>query len=648
MQDQPGESVPAYAYEAIGKDQSRMFFLCPAENFDDDIRGWLLPHDLKQSSDSFAYEALSYVWGNADGPKHTLTLLDAASPDAFLDIRAKPTGTLKIGQNLADALRNLRREDEHRTLWIDAICINQEDNDDRSRQVQRMGNIYHNAQAVVVFLCPASEQTSRALEIVRHLATVYDWRSTDEVGRIQSSNPEYALLKPLPHHAQDWLCLYDLFGLPWFRRVWIRQEITLANKAVMMVGREALDWATFRGVSMCIKSKMWQFPAPLSEGLRDRLADYMISIFALQSLSSFSTFFQFIGRTGISECKDKRDYIYGLLALCDLDITPDYNKGEREVHVEAFVNHTSHVRDLRLLLFCNMADGPSWAPDFSRPVSGLLTEAPSFACGDTVHLAPSAAALQAGGEEEWRRINNTFDGCDFELLSDMELKVSAVHCGTVEWRTEMMPRESYGDKAKTTLGSWFRDVFSGHGHDVSDDRTTDALVRAIMFGNVSGEWMDMTPGLQECKDILLQGVEGYSRSPAVSRLSPRHIFNILKTFLPGTALFQMSGNHFALGFGDFRSGDGIFVIKGCPKPMILRLEGGKYKVIGACEVPHLQRGEGFLGPLPEGWKMKLMGHNVMHRLFVGPDDVRTEEDPRRNPLIQGEPFRPHIESLVLV
>lgn len=46
--------------------------------------------------------------------------------------------------------------------------------------------------------------------------------------------------------------------------------------------------------------------------------------------------------------------------------------------------------------------------------------------------------------------------------------------------------------------------------------------------------------------------------------------------------------------------------------------------------------------------MKLMGDNVLQPLFVGPDDVRTEEDPRHNPLIQGEPSRPQIESLVLV
>ncbi|KAF6812234.1 ankyrin and het domain protein [Colletotrichum plurivorum] len=605
MQDQPVESVPAYVYEAIGKDQSRLFFLCPAQNFDDDIRGWLLPHDLEPSNDSFAYKAF---------------------PDAFLDIRAKATGTLKIGQNLADALRNLRRENEHLNLWIDAICINQDDNDDRSRQVQRMGDIYRNAEVVVVFLSPASDRNNRALEIIRHLATVYDWTLTNEIARVQSSDPDYAYGKPLPYNAEDWLCLHGLFGLPWFRRVWIRQEIRLANKAVIMIGREELDWPTFRGVSMCIKFKMWQFPVPLVKGLSDQLADYMVNMFALQSLSSLATFSQFIGLTGISECKDKRDYIYGVLDLCDLDITPDYNKGEREVHVEAFVNHTSHMRDLRLLLFCNMADGPSWAPDFSRPISGLLTEAPSFACGDTVHLPASAAALQAGGEEEWRRINNNFDGCDFERLSDMELKVS-----------------------------WFRDVSTAHGHDVSDDRTTEALVRAIMFGQLKGEWIEVMPSLEECRDVLLRAVEGYSPSPAVvdknnklAYFPPRQIFNIMKTFLPGTALFHMSGNHLALGFGDFEAGDGIYVIKGCPKPMILRPEGGRYKVIGACVAPHLQRGEALLGPLPEGWQMKLMGHNVLQPLFVGPGDVRTEEDPRRNPIIQGEPFRPQIESLVLV
>lgn len=75
------------------------------------------------------YEALSYVWDIIGDP---------------VDIKIGPSGSdrLFITQNLATALPYLRYENEIRTLWIDAICINQQDLRERSSQVRIMGDIY--------------------------------------------------------------------------------------------------------------------------------------------------------------------------------------------------------------------------------------------------------------------------------------------------------------------------------------------------------------------------------------------------------------------------------------------------------------------------------------------------------------------------
>jgi hypothetical protein len=82
------------------------------------------------------YEALSYVWGFRDA-------------DLAITVGGKP---FDVSANLAEALRCLRHNHSPRVMWIDAICINQADNAEKSAQVVMMGDIYRNAADVLIFL----------------------------------------------------------------------------------------------------------------------------------------------------------------------------------------------------------------------------------------------------------------------------------------------------------------------------------------------------------------------------------------------------------------------------------------------------------------------------------------------------------------
>lgn len=84
-------------------------------------------------NDTPKYEALSYVWGD---PSIRIPIL----------LDEHPFG---VTQNLGLALRFLRLPTDNRTLWIDAICVNQDDLDERSAQLQLVKNIYHGAHRVV-------------------------------------------------------------------------------------------------------------------------------------------------------------------------------------------------------------------------------------------------------------------------------------------------------------------------------------------------------------------------------------------------------------------------------------------------------------------------------------------------------------------
>jgi hypothetical protein len=106
------------------------------------------------------YEALSYIWDSVTG-LHTIKVLgppldsQSSSHAAYQssDARGVTKGcftTLGITQNLALALRHLRDSQRPRILWIDAICINQNDLPERSAEVRRMGDIYSTAWGVLV------------------------------------------------------------------------------------------------------------------------------------------------------------------------------------------------------------------------------------------------------------------------------------------------------------------------------------------------------------------------------------------------------------------------------------------------------------------------------------------------------------------
>lgn len=102
---------------------------------------------------SGAYEALSYVWGTS--PERLKVTCDG--------------GHLNVTSNLYQALQRLRLPAEIRVLWVDSICINQENNEERSRQVCLMGEIYQQALGVIVWLGEA-DNTSRLA-----MATLVSW-----------------------------------------------------------------------------------------------------------------------------------------------------------------------------------------------------------------------------------------------------------------------------------------------------------------------------------------------------------------------------------------------------------------------------------------------------------------------------------------
>src|SRR5215471_5848771 len=163
------EPLPHSQPGSCSRQWTRLATLAPGLRRDN-IQCTLAVTDIQSAPSS--YEALSYVWGKAVSP----------SP-IFCDGKK-----IAVTSNLQEALQSLRSPIHPRRLWIDAICIDQKNDEERSQQVQIMRLIYKHANRVVVWLGPKSDGIEHAFELARRLS---------ELRR------EASLLPPDQHFASD-------------------------------------------------------------------------------------------------------------------------------------------------------------------------------------------------------------------------------------------------------------------------------------------------------------------------------------------------------------------------------------------------------------------------------------------------------------
>jgi len=125
-------AMPQFTYQPLHPDQLRILILAPGKK-DDALTGKLM---VKNMNHTLKYDALSYMWGDPT-PAGTIYLSGKALP---------------IASNLNTALQHLRYENKPLVIWIDAICVNQEDLAERATQVHYMRRIFNRAHTVRIWI----------------------------------------------------------------------------------------------------------------------------------------------------------------------------------------------------------------------------------------------------------------------------------------------------------------------------------------------------------------------------------------------------------------------------------------------------------------------------------------------------------------
>jgi hypothetical protein len=198
--------------------------------------GYPIICSLKTSLQSAAkneYEALSYVWGMYEG----------------VDLKPVTVNnrTYLITPNLHLALRHLRHERYDRVLWADAICLDQNNNEEKNRVVPEMHLIYGSARNVLAWVGEADTRTDIAIALAKELSkTSFELfepaLSTEQRQQYLADIIKYKRSKGYLPVADSvhWASLNLLFSHGWWDRVWILQEVVHAQKYELIWGSRNL------------------------------------------------------------------------------------------------------------------------------------------------------------------------------------------------------------------------------------------------------------------------------------------------------------------------------------------------------------------------------------------------------------------------
>jgi hypothetical protein len=199
-----------YSYSPLS-DRGNIRLLRLMASEDGDIRVHIFQYPLQASDrqEIHLYEALSYVWGSELSQKPIYVRSDNDNVSRCFPVTA----------SLYAALLHLRDRFLPRILWVDAVCINQQDNDEKGFQVQRMAKIYASASRVVVWLGDPGNAGGaggdEALQILRRLGEEQSASSSDAVSdRVTQPSVDMA----------DRQAVHALFERPWFQRMWVRHS----------------------------------------------------------------------------------------------------------------------------------------------------------------------------------------------------------------------------------------------------------------------------------------------------------------------------------------------------------------------------------------------------------------------------------------
>ena len=604
----PQPSPSHYQYTPLNDDLKEIRLLTLHEgDFKSDIH--ISIHTVPLTPDNPpTYEALSYVWGSLDDP---------------IDIHVG-LQTLPVTQNLAGALPYLRYRDKPRTLWIDAICVNQQDLKERSRQVRRMADLYRLADRVVVWLGPEKKDSKYGLRLLGELSSkiTVNWLLLTMEPVSNGAEKHWAdRNENLPYGDKELHAICSLISCPWFERLWIWQEIRLAkSNAIMICGYDTIHWESFRTALFCLNSKTYR--TKQTSVIFEQFLARALKTFPLTNSESNFTFLDIMHDTRHCEYIDPKDRVYAILSLLELsgeaiDIEPDYTKRTAQVYQDVTLRYINRHKRLDILTSSGLKERPSkmptWVPDWT------IVDTPEpirseFASGDT--------------------------GMGVQYRGTGILSVTGSVSATVQ-HVDRIECRYYTSLIAEIQRLAPHDVL--RGSYIGSGSLLTAYCNTLCANAFSDTYLpppENLPKSQQSRDFLsailqpsIKQVPDYSRGTQAGMFTER-----IWDYCKGSTFVKTREGYIGLAPRYAQPGDQVCVLLGCNVPMLLRpIANSQYQVVGECYVHGLMNGEAFLGLLPEDFQPTFIFNEPSRRDFWGFLDHRTGKTQYNDPRMESLP-----------
>ena len=343
----------------------RLLFVAPQQNHTSDI--WCSTYQVS-FKEKPPYEALSYAWGDPEPSQHIIC--DGKK--------------LAVTRNLYSALFRLRQSHALQPLWIDAICIDQDNTKERNKQVRLMKQIYENSKRVVIWLGEEVESDKDAFDALYSLNRfLLDFDKDQRNWGLRQGIDSFGdTLQHLNLQSPGFRALDILFQRPWFMRAWIVQEVVLPPDAHVTCGNLTIPWkiisrviSTFARRGLLLQLGHTVFSNPESFWRVDAIALLQASV-----SSAGAPLLNLLIRNRLCSATDPRDKVFSFIGLASdsatMGILPDYSLKTTEVYQKVAIQLAkAHGLSIVLSLAGDTnfltkpplySELPSWVPDWSH------------------------------------------------------------------------------------------------------------------------------------------------------------------------------------------------------------------------------------------------------------------------------------------
>ncbi|KAH8174995.1 heterokaryon incompatibility protein (HET) domain-containing protein [Sarocladium implicatum] len=360
-----------YRYEPLQQGEVRLLVLLEADDLADDLECGLITTDLASFASveerETSYTAISYVWGR--GRKTRIVHIG--------DKR------LYIGRNLDSALRHLRRRDQPTFIWVDAVCINQTDLQERNHQVQQMRDIFEHAEETIAYLGDY-EGGHVAASAWNFLERQSSWALNENMEKdynIPRQREEQI------HFRGDLDDVYHkVLTKQWFHRVWVFQEAVVSKRLSIQSGHRRVPWDDFiRSTVLQTRNhdrygqslrqmnrfefarQLWQARVSfhVARGQQKYLPAWY-SQYASATHESYSTdMLDMLVLARARLASDPKDKVFALLGVStgfdwQANGTVDYGKTTAQVYQDFAVEYMASRKDYRALSYLNRLSRPEF------------------------------------------------------------------------------------------------------------------------------------------------------------------------------------------------------------------------------------------------------------------------------------------------